>query len=75
MLFASSQYLAPNTTINISREFLDVLEDVSKIKEFNWCTFVAKYLISRIKSFKSTISLYFVDRYAHTHTNTMMLLI
>lgn len=37
MPFALAHYLAPNTTLQVNREFLDSLEDVSKIKEFNWC--------------------------------------
>jgi hypothetical protein len=41
MLFALAHYLAPNTTLQVNHEFLDSLEDVSKIKEFNWCAYVA----------------------------------
>jgi len=51
-------YLAPNTTLQVNRDFLDSLEDVDKIKEFNWCAFVVQYLISRIENFTNLKSEY-----------------
>lgn len=58
MLFALAHYLAPNTTLQVNREFLNSLEDVSKIKEFNWCAYVAQYLISGIKAYQTSNSEY-----------------
>ncbi|XP_039821434.1 uncharacterized protein LOC120683416 isoform X2 [Panicum virgatum] len=51
-------YLSPNTTLQVNRDFLDSLEDVDKIKEFNWCAFVVQYLISRIENFTNLKSEY-----------------
>jgi len=58
MLFALAYYLAPNTTLQVNRDFLDSLEDVDKIKEFNWCAFVVQYLISGIENFTNLKSEY-----------------
>ncbi len=54
MLLALGYYLAPNTTNCVASRFFGVLEDISKIKDYDWCTLVADCLITSIKAYNET---------------------
>ncbi|KAJ1285255.1 hypothetical protein BS78_03G266200 [Paspalum vaginatum] len=67
MLLALGHHLALNTTICVARRFFGVLEDISRIKEYKWCTFVADNLIKSIIQFTTTTTEYecgFTEKYA-----------
>ncbi|KAK1661093.1 hypothetical protein QYE76_049252 [Lolium multiflorum] len=49
-------YLAPNTCLTVNRALLGAVQQVDKLKEMDWCNFVATYLFKGIKEFKESNS-------------------
>ncbi|KAM0822585.1 hypothetical protein ACQ4PT_071403 [Festuca glaucescens] len=47
-------YLAPNTSGAVNRALLGAVKKVDKLKEMDWCNFVATYLFEEIKEFKES---------------------
>uniref|UniRef100_A0ACD5TRT9 Uncharacterized protein n=1 Tax=Avena sativa TaxID=4498 RepID=A0ACD5TRT9_AVESA len=47
-------YLAPNTSGAVNRALLGAIKQVDKLKEMDWCNFVATYLFEGIKEFKES---------------------
>ncbi|XP_048561362.1 uncharacterized protein LOC125542381 isoform X2 [Triticum urartu] len=47
-------YLAPNTTVLVNRSFLGAAQQVSSLKQMDWCGFVADYLFKGIREFKES---------------------
>jgi hypothetical protein len=62
-------YLAPNTTVHVSRSLLGAVKQVDKLKDMDWCNFVANYLFKGIKEFKeSNTSFVFIKGCVHILT-------
>ncbi|CAM0878834.1 unnamed protein product [Alopecurus aequalis] len=49
-------YLAPGTALKVNRALLGAVKQVDKLKEMDWCNFVATYLCKGIKEFKESHS-------------------
>ncbi|XP_047053612.1 uncharacterized protein LOC124659837 isoform X1 [Lolium rigidum] len=47
-------YLAPSTSVGVNRKLLGAVRQVDKLKEMDWCNFVATYLFKGIKKFKKS---------------------
>jgi hypothetical protein len=47
-------YLAPSTSVGVNRKLLGAVRQVDKLKEMDWCNFVAAYLFKGIKKFKKS---------------------
>jgi hypothetical protein len=47
-------YLAPNSSGAVNRALLGAVKQVDKLKEMDWCNFVATYLFKGIKEFKES---------------------
>ena len=52
MLIVDAYYLAPSSSRRIDRKLLTSLEDVDKIRGFNWCKYVAQILINNARKIK-----------------------
>ncbi|XP_037408860.1 uncharacterized protein LOC119270973 [Triticum dicoccoides] len=51
-------YLAPNTSVNVSRSFLGAAQQVGNLKQMDWCNLVADCLFKGIKDYKKSDRLY-----------------
>jgi hypothetical protein len=47
-------YLAPSTSVGVNWKLLGAVRQVDKLKEMDWCNFVATYLFKGIKKFKES---------------------
>ncbi|CAM0878837.1 unnamed protein product [Alopecurus aequalis] len=56
MMVILTVYLAPNTALKLNRALLGAVKQVNKLKEMDWCNFVATYLCKGIKEFKESQS-------------------
>uniref|UniRef100_A0ACD5TRZ1 Uncharacterized protein n=1 Tax=Avena sativa TaxID=4498 RepID=A0ACD5TRZ1_AVESA len=54
MMAIHGVYLAPNASGTVNRALLGAVKQVDKLKEMDWCSFVATYLFKEIKEFKES---------------------
>ncbi|KAK1603597.1 hypothetical protein QYE76_016371 [Lolium multiflorum] len=47
-------YLAPNSSVEVNRALLGSVKQVDKLKDMDWCNFVATYLFKGIKEIKES---------------------
>ncbi|TVU17313.1 hypothetical protein EJB05_33337, partial [Eragrostis curvula] len=52
VLYAIGTILAPSSKESVSSGYLEIVRDVSKIKDFNWARFTLEYLLQHLASFK-----------------------
>ncbi|TVU48971.1 hypothetical protein EJB05_00260 [Eragrostis curvula] len=52
VLYAIGTILAPSSKESVSSGYLEIVRDVSKIKDFNWARFTLEYLVQHLASFK-----------------------
>lgn len=51
MIVVLSSFLCPNINLVPKPKYFGIFEDISRIKEFNWCGYVLQWLLDHIKAF------------------------